>query len=228
MITFLEAVAKESEECLSYCRSDDFGKRANENCLKYLVLSSIKHLASAAEFKNLFSEDLRDCIHSEWKVNFDGGNYDYLDILVTRKGLLPDEVVKGEIAVIELKYVPPTFFGKPKDSGFQHTDLLPLIPGRERAWHFSNIPAVDCKYLDDYAAAMKKLTIEDIRKELKFNDPEHGPKRKISLDTLRERAQKQAEKYARALRVRCGTKVYYATLIACGPKVDLTINSLQA
>jgi len=55
-----------------------------------------------------------------------------------------------------------------------------------------------------------------------------GPKRKISLDTLRERAQKQAKKYARALSVHCDTKVYYATLIACGPKVDLTTNSLQA
>jgi len=53
-------------------------------------------------------------------------------------------------------------------------------------------------------------------------------RRKIGLDTLRERAQKQAERYARALRVHCDTKVYNATLIACGPKVDLTINSLQA
>jgi len=53
-------------------------------------------------------------------------------------------------------------------------------------------------------------------------------RRKIGLDTLRERAQKQAERYVRALRVHCDTKVYNATLIGCGPKVDLTINSLQA
>jgi len=48
--------------------------------------------------------------------------------------------------------------------------------------------------------------------------------RKIGLDTLRERAQKQAERYARALRVCCDTKVYNATHIGCGRKVDLTIN----
>ena len=53
-------------------------------------------------------------------------------------------------------------------------------------------------------------------------------RRKIGLHTLRERAQMQAERYARALRVHCDTKVYNATQIGCGPKVDLTINSLQA
>ena len=52
--------------------------------------------------------------------------------------------------------------------------------------------------------------------------------RKIGLHTLRERAQMQAERYARALRVRCDTIVYNATHIGCGRKVDLTINSLQA
>ena len=53
-------------------------------------------------------------------------------------------------------------------------------------------------------------------------------RRKIGLDSLRERAQMQAERYARALRVHCDTKVYNATHIGCGRKVDLTINSLQA
>ena len=44
----------------------------------------------------------------------------------------------------------------------------------------------------------------------------------------KRKSTKQAERYARALRVHCDTKVYNATLIGCGPKVDLTINSLQA
>jgi len=53
-------------------------------------------------------------------------------------------------------------------------------------------------------------------------------RRKIGLDTLRERAQMQAERVCQSTACSCDTKVYNATLIGCGRKVDLKINSLQA
>ena len=46
-------------------------------------------------------------------------------------------------------------------------------------------------------------------------------RRKIDLDTLREGAQIQAERYAKVLHVHWDTKVYNATLTGCGCKVDL-------
>ena len=230
MVTaFLNDLKTEVEGSLALSRTQDFNDM-REAVFKAHVLSTIRLLVTTRHPLKISGSQLQKYVQSERRVNRPIG-YGYIDILILQTGsdFRDDDAINQEelirvtdydVIVLELKYVPATFFQRYKDHGgsklFKPQRLVSVND------YASEDPGVRRRFYQKYAMKLKEYNTEQIENQLQYRDPaDPQKKRQLTTADLKKQAMKQALGYARDLPMRADVKIIVATLLGYGPVVEL-------